>query len=167
MTRFINYFETELDTIEFNYKNEGNLTKEQKVKNYDTGNRNGYRFRYFNDVFKLKEQDGTFNDALKIAEETSGSDLALSVVNQIKAAWAKMSNSDKALLMNEYLTDAFKDELDYAKEIGIIDWNGKDFTSVKSLALPQKALDDAENHYKKRQEVSKYSKELAGDVSPR
>ena len=161
LTRFINYFETELDTIEFNYKNEGNLTKEQKVKNYDTGNRNGYRFRYFNDVFKLKEQDGTFNDALKIAEETGGSDLALSVVNQIKAAWAKMSNSDKALLMNEYLTDAFKDELDYAKEIGIIDWNGKDFTSVKSLALPQKALDDAENHYKKRQEVSKYSKELA------
>nr|UWF88418.1 MAG: protein of unknown function DUF1768 [Bacteriophage sp.] len=161
LTRFINYFETELDTIEFNYKNEGNLTKEQKVKNYDTGNRNGYRFRYFNDVFKLKEQDGTFNDALKIAEETGGSDLALSVVNQIKAAWAKMSNSDKALLMNEYLTDAFKDELDYAKEIGIIDWNGKDFASVKSLALPQKALDDAENHYKKRQEVSKYSKELA------
>lgn len=161
LTRFINYFETELDTIEFNYKNEGNLTKEQKVKNYDTGNRNGYRFRYFNDVFKLKEQDGTFNDALKIAEETGGSDLALSVVNQIKAAWAKMSNSDKALLMNEYLTDAFKEELDYAKEIGIIDWNGKDFVSVKSLALPQKALDDAENHYKKRQEVSKYSKELA------
>ena len=161
LTRFINYFETELDTIEFNYKNEGNLTKEQKVKNYDTGNRNGYRFRYFNDVFKLKEQDGTFNDALKIAEETGGSDLALSVVNQIKAAWAKMSNSDKALLMNEYLIDAFKDELDYAKEIGIIDWNGRDFASVKSLALPQKALDDAENHYKKRQEVSKYSKELA------
>lgn len=161
LTRFINYFETELDTIEFNYKNEGNLTKERKVKNYDTGNRNGYRFRYFNDVFKLKEQDGTFNDALKIAEETGGSDLALSVVNQIKAAWAKMSNSDKALLMNEYLTDAFKEELDYAKEIGIIDWNGKDFVSVKSLALPQKALDDAENHYKKRQEVSKYSKELA------
>lgn len=172
LTRFINYFETELDTIEFNYKNEGNLTKEQKVKNYDIGNRNGYRFRYFNGFFKLKEQPtlggiefvddfSNFNEALKLAEDIGGSDLALSVVNQIKAAWAKMSNSDKALLMNEYLTDAFKDELDYAKEIGIIDWNGKDFASVKSLALPQKALDDAENHYKKRQEVSKYSKELA------
>lgn len=172
LTRFINYFETELDTIEFNYKNEGNLTKEQKVKNYDTGNRNGYRFRYFNGFFKLKEQPtlggiefvddfSDFNEALKLAEDIGGSDLALSVVNQIKASWAKMSNSDKALLMNEYLTDAFKDELDYAKEIGIIDWNGKDFASVKSLALPQKALDDAENHYKKRQEVSKYSKELA------
>lgn len=172
LTRFINYFETELDTIEFNYKNEGNLTKEQKVKNYDTGNRNGYRFRYFNGFFKLKEQPtlggiefvddfSDFNEALKLAEDVGGNDLALSVVNQIKAAWAKMSNSDKALLMNEYLTDAFKDELDYAKEIGIIDWNGRDFASVKSLALPQKALDDAENHYKKRQEVSKYSKELA------
>lgn len=172
LTRFINYFETELDTIEFNYKNEGNLTKEQKVKNYDTGNRNGYRFRYFNGFFKLKEQPtlggiefvddfSDFNEALKLAEDVGGNDLALSVVNQIKAAWAKMSNSDKALLMNEYLIDAFKDELDYAKEIGIIDWNGRDFASVKSLALPQKALDDAENHYKKRQEVSKYSKELA------
>lgn len=41
LKRFINYFETELDTIEFNYKNENNLTEEQKVKNYDTGNRNG------------------------------------------------------------------------------------------------------------------------------
>lgn len=172
LTRFINYFETELDTIEFNYKNEGNLTKEQKVKNYDTGNRNGYRFRYFNGFFKLKKQPtlggiefvddfSDFNEALKLAEDVGGNDLALSVVNQIKAAWAKMSNSDKALLMNEYLIDAFKDELDYAKEIGIIDWNGRDFASVKSLALPQKALDDAENHYKKRQEVSKYSKELA------
>jgi hypothetical protein len=172
LTRFINYFETELDTIEFNYKNEGNLTKEQKVKNYDTGNRNGYRFRYFNGFFKLKEQPtlggiefvddfSDFNEALKLAEDVGGNDLALSVVNQIKAAWVKMSNSDKALLMNEYLIDAFKDELDYAKEIGIIDWNGRDFASVKSLALPQKALDDAENHYKKRQEVSKYSKELA------
>lgn len=172
LTRFINYFETELDTIEFNYKNEGNLTKEQKVKNYDTGNRNGYRFRYFNGFFKLKEQPtlggiefvddfSDFNEALKLAEDVGGNDLALSVVNQIKASWAKMSNSDKALLMNEYLIDAFKDELDYAKEIGIIDWNGRDFASVKSLALPQKALDDAENHYKKRQEVSKYSKELA------
>ena len=172
LTRFINYFETDLDTIEFNYKNEGNLTKEQKVKNYDTGNRNGYRFRYFNGFFKLKEQPtlggiefvddfSDFNEALKLAEDVGGNDLALSVVNQIKAAWAKMSNSDKALLMNEYLIDAFKDELDYAKEIGIIDWNGRDFASVKSLALPQKALDDAENHYKKRQEVSKYSKELA------
>lgn len=172
LTRFINYFETELDTIEFNYKNEGNLTKEQKVKNYDTGNRNGYRFRYFNGFFKLKEQPtlggiefvddfSDFNEALKLAEDIGGNDLALSIVDQIKASWAKMSNSDKALLMNEYLTDAFKDELDYAKEIGIIDWNGKDFASVKSLALPQKALDDAENHYKKRQEVSKYSKELA------
>jgi predicted NAD-dependent protein-ADP-ribosyltransferase YbiA (DUF1768 family) len=172
LTRFINYFETELDTIEFNYKNEGNLTKEQKVKNYDTGNRNGYRFRYFNGFFKLKEQPtlggiefvddfSDFNEALKLAEDIGGNDLALSIVDQIKASWAKMSNSDKALLMNEYLTDVFKDELDYAKEIGIIDWNGKDFASVKSLALPQKALDDAENHYKKRQEVSKYSKELA------
>lgn len=172
LTRFINYFETELDTIEFNYKNEGNLTKEQKVKNYDTGNRNGYRFRYFNGFFKLKEQPtlggiefvddfSDFNEALKLAEDIGGNDLALSIVDQIKASWAKMSNSDKALLMNEYLTDAFKEELDYAKEIGIIDWNGKDFASVKSLALPQKALDDAENHYKKRQEVSKYSKELA------
>lgn len=172
LTRFINYFETELDTIEFNYKNEGNLTKEQKVKNYDTGNRNGYRFRYFNGFFKLKEQPtlggiefvddfSDFNEALKLAEDVGGNDLALSVVNQIKVSWAKMSNSDKALLMNEYLIDAFKDELDYAKEIGIIDWNGRDFASIKSLALPQKALDDAENHYKKRQEVSKYSKELA------
>lgn len=172
LTRYINYFETELDTIEFNYKNENNLTKEQKVKNYDTGNRNGYRFRYFNGFFKLKEQPtlggiefvddfSDFNEVLKLAEDVGGNDLALSVVNEIKTSWSKMSNSDKASLMNNYLMDAFKDEMDYAKELGIIDWDGKKFTSVKSLALPQKALDDAENHYKKRQEVSKYSKELA------
>lgn len=171
LSRFVNYFETELDTIEFNYKNEKNLTEEQKIKNYDTGNRNGYRFRYFNGFFKLKEQPtfngiefvdefSDFNEALKLSEDLGGNDLALSIVNQIKSSWAKMSNSDKAALMNNYLMDAFKDELNYAKEIGIINWNGKDFASIESLALPQKALDDAENHYKKRPEISKYSRSL-------
>ena len=85
LKRFINYFETELDTIEFNYKNEKNLTEEQKIKNYDTGNRNGYRFRYFNGFFKLKERPtlngiefekdfSNFNEALDLAEDLGGNE---------------------------------------------------------------------------------------------
>ena len=171
LKRFINYFETELDTIEFNYKNEDNLTEEQKVKNYDTGNRNGYRFRYFNGFFKLKERPtlndiefekdfSNFNEALDLAEDLGGNEYGTSIISQIRNNWNKFSNAEKANLMNNYLWDAFKDELDYAQELGIIKWNGNKIASVTSLALPQKALEEASSHYKKSATVSNYSENL-------
>ena len=171
LKRFINYFETELDTIEFNYKNENNLTEEQKVKNYDTGNRNGYRFRYFNGFFKLKERPtlngiefekdfSNFNEALDLAEDLGGNEYGTSIISQIRNNWNKFSNAEKANLMNNYLWDAFKDELNYAQELGIIKWDGNKIASVTSLALPQKALEEASSHYKKSATVSNYSKNL-------
>lgn len=171
LKRFINYFETELDTIEFNYKNENNLTKEQKVKNYDTGNRNGYRFRYFNGFFKLKERPtlngiefekdfSNFNEALDLAEDLGGNEYGTSIISQIRNNWNKFSNAEKANLMNNYLWDAFKDELNYAQELGIIKWDGNKIASVTSLALPQKALEEASSHYKKSATVSNYSENL-------
>lgn len=171
LKRFINYFETELDTIEFNYKNENNLTEEQKVKNYDTGNRNGYRFRYFNGFFKLKERPtlngiefekdfSNFNEALDLAEDLGGNEYGTSIISQIRNNWNKFSNAEKANLMNNYLWDAFKDELDYAQELGIIKWDGNKIASVTSLALPQKALEEASSHYKKSATVSNYSENL-------
>lgn len=171
LKRFINYFETELDTIEFNYKNENNLTEEQKVKNYDTGNRNGYRFRYFNGFFKLKERPtlngiefekdfSNFNEALDLAEDLGGNEYGTSIISQIRNNWNKFSNAEKANLMNNYLWDAFKDELDYAQELGIIKWDGNKIASVTSLALPQKALEEASSHYKKSTLVSNYSENL-------
>lgn len=171
LKRFINYFETELDTIEFNYKNENNLTEEQKVKNYDTGNRNGYRFRYFNGFFKLKERPtlngiefekdfSNFNEALDQAEDLGGNEYGTSIISQIRNNWNKFSNAEKANLMNNYLWDAFKDELDYAQELGIIKWDGNKIASVTSLALPQKALEEASSHYKKSATVSNYSENL-------
>lgn len=171
LKRFINYFETELDTIEFNYKNEKNLTEEQKIKNYDTGNRNGYRFRYFNGFFKLKERPtlngiefekdfSNFNEALDLAEDLGGNEYGTSIISQIRNNWNKFSNAEKANLMNNYLWDAFKDELDYAQELGIIKWDGNKITSVTSLALPQKALEEASSHYKKSATVSNYSENL-------
>lgn len=171
LKRFINYFETELDTIEFNYKNEKNLTEEQKIKNYDTGNRNGYRFRYFNGFFKLKERPtlngiefekdfSNFNEALDLAEDLGGNEYGTSIISQIRNNWNKFSNAEKANLMNNYLWDAFKDELDYAQELGIIKWNGNKIASVTSLALPQNALEEASSHYKKSATVSNYSKNL-------
>lgn len=156
LKRFINYFETELDTIEFNYKNENNLTEEQKVKNYDTGNRNGYRFRYFNGFFKLKERP-TLNG---IEEDLGGNEYGTSIISQIRNNWNKFSNAEKANLMNNYLWDAFKDELNYAQELGIIKWDGNKIASVTSLALPQKALEEASSHYKKSATVSNYSENL-------
>lgn len=171
LKRFINYFETELDTIEFNYKNENNLTEEQKVKNYDTGNRNGYRFRYFNGFFKLKERPtlngiefekdfSNFNEALDLAEDLGGNEYGTSIISQIRNNWNKFSNAEKANLMNNYLWDAFKDELNYAQELGIIKWDGNKIASVTSLALPQKALEKASSHYKKSATVSNYSENL-------
>lgn len=171
LKRFINYFETELDTIEFNYKNEDNLTEEQKVKNYDTGNRNGYRFRYFNGFFKLKERPtlngiefekdfSDFNEALDLAEDLGGNEYGTSIISQIRNNWNKFSNAEKANLMNNYLWDAFKDELNYAQELGIIKWDGNKIASVTSLALPQKALEEASSHYKKSATVSNYSENL-------
>lgn len=171
LKRFINYFETELDTIEFNHKNEKNLTEEQKIKNYDTGNRNGYRFRYFNGFFKLKERPtlngiefekdfSNFNEALDLAEDLGGNEYGTSIISQIRNNWNKFSNAEKANLMNNYLWDAFKDELDYAQELGIIKWDGNKIASVTSLALPQKALEEASSHYKKSATVSNYSENL-------
>lgn len=171
LKRFINYFETELDTIEFNYKNEKNLTEEQKIKNYDTGNRNGYRFRYFNGFFKLKERPtlngiefekdfSNFNEALDLAENLGGNEYGTSIISQIRNNWNKFSNAEKANLMNNYLWDAFKDELNYAQELGIIKWDGNKIASVTSLALPQKALEEASSHYKKSTLVSNYSENL-------
>lgn len=171
LKRFINYFETELDTIEFNYKNENNLTEEQKVNNYDTGNRNGYRFRYFNGFFKLKERPtlngiefekdfSNFNEALDLAEDLGGNEYGTSIISQIRNNWNKFSNAEKANLMNNYLWDAFKDELNYAQELGIIKWDGNKIASVTSLALPQKALEEASSHYKKSATVSNYSENL-------
>lgn len=171
LKRFINYFETELDTIEFNYKNENNLTEEQKVENYDTGNRNGYRFRYFNGFFKLKERPtlngiefekdfSNFNEALDLAEDLGGNEYGTSIISQIRNNWNKFSNAEKANLMNNYLWDAFKDELNYAQELGIIKWDGNKIASVTSLALPQKALEEASSHYKKSATVSNYSENL-------
>lgn len=171
LKRFINYFETELDTIEFNYKNEKNLTEEQKIKNYDTGNRNGYRFRYFNGFFKLKEKPtlngiefekdfSNFNEALDLAEDLGGNEYGTSIISQIRNNWNKFSNAEKANLMNNYLWDAFKDELNYAQELGIIKWDGNKIASVTSLALPQKALEEASSHYKKSTLVSNYSENL-------
>ena len=62
--------------------------------------------------------------------------------------------------MNNYLWDAFKDELNYAQELGIIKWDGNKIASVTSLALPQKALEEASSHYKKSATVSNYSENL-------
>lgn len=147
------------------------MTEEQKIKNYDTGNRNGCRFRYFNGFFKLKERPtlngiefekdfSNFNEALDLAEDLGGNEYGTSIISQIRNNWNKFSNAEKANLMNNYLWDAFKDELNYAQELGIIKWDGNKIASVTSLALPQKALEEASSHYKKSATVSNYSENL-------
>ena len=83
-----------------------------------------------------------------------------SIISQIRNNWNKFSNAEKANLMNNYLWDAFKDELNYAQELGIIKWDGNKIASVTSLALPQKALEEASSHYKKSATVSNYSENL-------
>lgn len=162
LRRFNNYFETELETIEFNYANPP-VNEKDKIANYDKGARNGYKFRYFNGFFRVKGQtfggfetqgDFTnFNEALALAEDidTANNDkdytTAKSVVAQIRKTWDGMSEADKSALMNNMLLDLFAEELNYAQEIGLISWDGKKLASVKNVALPSKLLSNASKHY--------------------
>ena len=45
--------------------------------------------------------------------------------------------------MNNYLTEVFKEELDYAQEIGLIKWDGKKYSSIENVAIPSKYVNDA------------------------
>lgn len=175
LTRFLNYFETELDTIEFNYNNPP-VNEKDKIANYDKGARNGYKFRYFNGFYQVSvkgsiagleiDNNGKFNDfnaALALAEEIDEANgdtnytTAKGVVKQIRDHYNSLSKSQKADLMNFYLLDTFVDELNYAQEIGLITWDGKKFASVKNVALPTKMLDNA----KKKYSDDKYNEALA------
>ena len=156
LDRMINYFETELDTIKQNYANEDFVEShpERKIKNYHTGARNGYRFRYFGGFFKINGKDGdlnTFNDALKLAEqadkEQGTHENVQNVLNQITSDWNKHSTTEKYAMMNSMLMEVFKGELNYAQELGVITWDGKKFASVKNQAIPQRALSEAASHY--------------------
>ena len=112
-----------------------------------------------NDI-EFEKDFSNFNEALDLAEDLGGNEYGTSIISQIRNNWNKFSNAEKANLMNNYLWDAFKDELDYAQELGIIKWNGNKIASVTSLALPQKALEEASSHYKKSATVSNYSENL-------
>lgn len=156
LERMIDYFETELDTIKQNYSNEAfiNAHPERKIKNYHDGARNGYRFRYFGGFFKINGKDGdlnTFNEALKIAEqldkEQNTTENVQNVLNQITQDWNKHSTTEKYAMMNSMLMELFKGELNYAQEIGVITWDGKNLASIKNQALPQKPLSEASSHY--------------------
>ena len=109
---------------------------------------------------EFEKDFSNFNEALDLAEDLGGNEYGTSIISQIRNNWNKFSNAEKANLMNNYLWDAFKDELDYAQELGIIKWDGNKIASVTSLALPQKALEEASSHYKKSTLVSNYSENL-------
>ena len=109
---------------------------------------------------EFEKDFSNFNEALDLAEDLGGNEYGTSIISQIRNNWNKFSNAEKANLMNNYLWDAFKDELNYAQELGIIKWDGNKIASVTSLALPQKALEEASSHYKKSATVSNYSENL-------
>lgn len=154
--RFVNYFEAELDTIEYNYNNLPQ-TPQETVKNYDTGLRNGYRFRNFNGMNLMGitgKNAGKLNEALAEAEKIDRENndpsytQAKNVVKQFRDRWNSLSFKEKTELMDDYLKDLFvRRELAYAKEIGLIEFDGRKLLSVSNLAIPSQYVADAAVHY--------------------
>lgn len=162
LSQMISYFETELDTVKKTYADDHIVQADprRKIVNYHTGkNRgkddeqgfNGYRFRYFTGFFKDNGEFTDFNEALRLAdtrdEGTGKLENATNVLAQIENDWNKFSDSEKLAIMNQYVMNSFIDELNYAQEIGLIEWDGKHFASVKNKSLPETTMKEASSHY--------------------
>lgn len=164
LDRFINYFLAELDTVEFNYANENKINKENAVKNYDTGNRNGYRFRYFNGFYKVKQAEiagiapitdfTNFNEALALAEDLDDSygtkeqrTEVKNILSQIRSQFEALDQRQKYSLMNQYAMSVFKSEVEYASTLGLVKWDGKKLASTRNLALDDNRLATSRGHY--------------------
>lgn len=148
LDRFCGYFETEIDTIIFNYNNPP--TRPQDIiKNYDTGKRWGYKFRYFSQLV-----DGIdYNSDLAKAEEVDNKNgdknytTAKQVISKIKSEWDSKSISDRRALMNSYLMDIFVEELKYADTLGLIKFDGKSLDSVKNVSIPSSFINEVKSRY--------------------
>lgn len=153
LSQMISYFETELDTVKKAYADEHILEEhpERQIKNYHNGKRNGYRFRYFTGFFKENGEFTNFNEALEAAEkldkESKSRDNVNNVLAKIENDWNKFSDSEKLAMMNQYVMNSFIGELNYAQEIGLIEWDGKHFASVKNKSLPETTMKEASSHY--------------------
>ena len=153
LSQMISYFETELDTVKKAYADEHILEEqpERQIKNYHNGKRNGYRFRYFTGFFKENGEFTNFNEALESAEkldkESKSRDNVNNVLAKIENDWNKFSDSEKLAMMNQYVMNSFMGELNYAQEIGLIEWDGKHFASVKNKSLPETTMKEASSHY--------------------
>lgn len=157
--QFINYFLAELDTVEQNYNNESKINEKNAVKNYHTGKRNGYRFRYFDGFYNVidgKSKKVSFNEALELAEQLDKEQNATdtrpnvrAVLNQIRNDFNKFSFNDKSKLVNTYLKPQFINELKFAAELGVIEFDGKNLSSIKNVLLDTKRFDNAFAIYNK------------------
>lgn len=142
LEQFANYFLAEVDTIKLNYENIEKINETNAIKNYHTGNRNGYRFRYFDGLLIDKEKN--FNDALKLAEQVDleNNDKSYTaskkVINQILTDFISLNSSERYNVINRYLKQQLLNELEYANELGLISFNG--FKQDKDGRLPIKNL---------------------------
>ncbi len=140
LNRFVNYFETELETIQYNYQHQPTEDKD-KIKNYDTGARNGYRLRHFNGIeLPFTNKDGSklnINEDLRKAEESN-----VNIIDTILEEWNKLEQFQKYEIMNKFLMKQLVIDLNSAQKLGIITWDGKNLQSVKNVALPGNLLKD-------------------------
>ena len=137
---FIKYFETELETIQYNYQHQPTEDKD-KIKNYDTGDRNGYRLRHFNGIeLPFTNKDGSklnINEDLRKAEENN-----VNIIDTILEKWNALEQLQKYEIMNKFLMKQLTVDLNSAQNLGIITWDGKNLESVKNVALPGNLLKD-------------------------
>ena len=146
---FANYFETEIDTILFNY---ANPPKEEKdiIKNYDTGKRWGYKFRYFADLVNGRNYNNDLADAEKLDDEAGDKNYtnAKRVINDISEKWKKhKAERTHYKVINDYLTRELIVELQAAAKLGLIEFDGKNLKSIKNIAIPSSFIDETIKRY--------------------
>lgn len=154
-----NYFKAEYATIVKNYNNEKllELHPERKVKNYHTGSRNGYRFRYFGQLL----QNGKLIDLDKYlieAEEKDKGDLDRPETKKILERINKListveSDSSYHTIMNDVLGSLFKEELAYAHDLGVIEFNT--MNDVKNLALDESVVNERAELFNGSEKIKK------------
>lgn len=146
---FANYFETEIDTILFNY---ANPPKDEKdiIKNYDTGKRWGYKFRYFADLVNGRNYNNDLAEAEKLDDKAGDKNYtnAKRVINEISKEWEKHKAAKTHYkVINDYLTRELIVELQAAAKLGLIEFDGKNLKSIKNIAIPSSFIDATIKRY--------------------
>lgn len=155
LDRFADYFETEIDTILFNYDNPPKRPQDT-IKNYDTGARWGYKFRYFGQLIAGTDFNQDLADAEELDKKNGDKNYttAKQVINKIAKDWEGKTIRERRKIINDFLMRVYLEELKYAEKLGLIKFDGKDVYTVENVAIPNSFYNKAKSHYGNSKTIS-------------